>query len=261
MENQIVTFSNGIRVFNSSAHGYTMEDGTVVPGSPEVAKILISRFEERVVRNIGEVNFVESVAVATEEGRQWLAQFKTENPGVLVVTSFANLSAYADEALIGFIATAETARVTDMSLKRMQLGKFSTVTPAPKAEETVSIETLWSVEESATSSYGYGGWLSGILWKLIDGKDVSNEKPNHLAIARSVHTMLEATTPKVMDLGDLPENLKVIQNRNILAEMLTIEVDVTDSSGDTRQARIILRSGDTRTAEEIRNYILPMAKY
>lgn len=258
MENQIVTFSNGIRVFNSSAHGYTMEDGTVVPGSPEVAKILISRFEERVVRNIGEVNFVESVAVATEEGRQWLAQFKTENPGVLVVTSFANLSAYADEALIGFIATAETARVTDMSLKRMQLGKFSTVTPAPKAEETVSLETLWSVEDSATKSHGYGGWLSEIVWKLVDGRDVSNEKPERLAVARAMHQMLENTTPKELEFGEMPENVEIIQKRYIYSQQLSVEVRF-HKQGDYRSWNYTLYAGDKRTAEELKPSIVEQA--
>lgn len=123
----IVTLSTGVRVFNSSAHGYIMEDGTEVPGNPDVSKLLVSKFEEQVVSSANGVEFVQSVPVPTAEGVAWLARFKAENPGVLVVTSFANLTAYADEALVGFIATEETARVKDLADKRMRLNKMAVV--------------------------------------------------------------------------------------------------------------------------------------
>ena len=125
---KIVELANGMQVMNSAKHGYTMEDGTVVPGNPEVADVFKSRFEEPAIDGAPEgVSFVQSVAVPTVEGAAWLEAFKAENPDVYVVTAFANLSAYKDQMCVGFIATPETARVRDFAEKRMQIGKMAQV--------------------------------------------------------------------------------------------------------------------------------------
>ena len=123
---EVVALSNGIKVLNTSAHSYKMSDGTVIPGNPEIAQVFKSQFIEKVVRTMNGVEFVESIATPTEEGIQWLKQFIQECPDVLVVTSFANLSAYKHSALIGFIATEETAR-SPMDQKVMRVDKFSQV--------------------------------------------------------------------------------------------------------------------------------------
>jgi len=101
-----------------------MEDGTVVPGNPELAQVLKVSFIETVIKTENEVEFVKSVTAPTEEGQKWLEQFVQENPGVLVVTSFANLVAYKHPALVGFIATPETVR-SPFDQKVMRIDKFN----------------------------------------------------------------------------------------------------------------------------------------
>lgn len=126
MLNNVVTLSNGFHVLNTSAHSYRMNDGTIVLGNPELAQILKSTFIERVVKTLNGVEFVESIAIPTEGGINWLKQFVQEYPDVLLVTSFANLSAYKHSSLVGFIATDETSR-SPMDQKVMRIDKFSQV--------------------------------------------------------------------------------------------------------------------------------------
>jgi len=120
------TLNNGLTVLNTSAHGYTMYDGTIVPGNPELAQVLKSNFSEEVISEENGVKFVQSVAVPTAVGIEWLSNFVQEQPEVLVVTSFANLSAYKHPSLVGFIATAETMRSAPNE-KIMRTDKFSQV--------------------------------------------------------------------------------------------------------------------------------------
>jgi hypothetical protein len=125
---KIVELENGMKVMNAVKHDYTMEDRTVVPGNADVADVFKSRFEEQPVDGAPQgVNFVQSVAVPTDDGQVWLEGFKAEHPDVYIVTAFANLNAYKDAMCVGFIATPETARVRDFSEKRMLIGKMSQV--------------------------------------------------------------------------------------------------------------------------------------
>ena len=125
---KIVELANGMRVMNSAKHAYIMEDGTQVPGNPEIADVFKSRFEEQEIGNAPDgVIFVQSVAVPTDEGQAWLEGFKAEYADVYIITAFANLNAYKDAMCVGFIANPETARVRDFSEKRMLIGKMSQV--------------------------------------------------------------------------------------------------------------------------------------
>ncbi|MGI5898032.1 MAG: hypothetical protein ACOX6Q_02630 [Candidatus Dojkabacteria bacterium] len=103
-----------------------MSDGTIVPGNADLANLFKSTFVEKVVETKNGVEFVESLATPTEEGKEWLQQFKRQHKGILIVTSFANLSAYKDESLVGLISTEETARAP-MDQKIMRIDKFTQV--------------------------------------------------------------------------------------------------------------------------------------
>lgn len=121
----------------------------------------------------------------------------------------------------------------------------------------VSIALLWSIENSATMSEGYGGWLSRAILELEQG-----QKPDlfedQVKIAEAVYQFLNETTPQIVDLSDLPDTVKVTQRRSITSQTLTINVTVYDKSGDSRSERYVLQVGDPRSSEDIQNDILSM---
>lgn len=124
----------------------------------------------------------------------------------------------------------------------------------------ITPEMLWGIECEATSSHGYGSWLSRLVGEALNGEDLSGEPENKREIALAVAFFLEETTPREMDLGDLPEHVEVVQERNRLERTLTIEVKVYDEGGDYREYRYVLRPGDPRSASDVRADVLATAR-
>ena len=123
--NPIVTFSNGLRVINTTPHALTFLDGDAVITVPVSPFIVSGSAIEADAGNFGPVSLVKTVFRATKEGYEALNEIAaTYGEDVLPIGSIIAAQAYPGE-VFGMTPAPGFERVPPAE-KRMSTSKFTT---------------------------------------------------------------------------------------------------------------------------------------
>jgi hypothetical protein len=124
---------------------------------------------------------------------------------------------------------------------------------------------LWGIEESATASYGYGGWLTEAVRAILNGETKhGNISEEDFKVAQEVAIYLEAQTPQIANEDALKAAfgaalVDLHQQRNTFTQTLVVRVKVVDASGDSRSTNLHIRKGDGDPTEFLRLQVASMA--
>lgn len=119
----VVRFSNGVRVINTTPHPITFLDGDRIVEVPPSGVLINARPVEEVVRE-GAPTLVRTAFVGDPESEEALSRIEKEYPGVLVVGSIIAAQAYPGR-VVAMIPAPGFERVPPDE-KRMRTDKFTT---------------------------------------------------------------------------------------------------------------------------------------
>lgn len=123
IQDKIVEFSNGVKVFNSCNHAVTFQDGDKPVSVPQ-GYLINADFKETPHSEKGAATIVRFKPVPREDNEQFLKWFYEQHPDVLVVGSQIAANAYPGYV---YVMTPEPGyeRVRD-GQKRKSIHKFTT---------------------------------------------------------------------------------------------------------------------------------------
>jgi len=98
---------DGVRFLNCTPHELRLDDGRVVRGNPELARILAARAIERTVERRPPVEFVTTTFETTDEGEKLCEEAAAR--GIFLVGSIIAAQAYGYPA-VSPVTTPETSR-------------------------------------------------------------------------------------------------------------------------------------------------------
>lgn len=107
------------------------------------------------------------------------------------------------------------------------------------APDTVTVHPgfLWSIENEAADSYGYGSQFGQDVLAALDGQPASAE-------AQAVARWLEATTPQKLNLSEVENvpGVSITQERRVTARRLIVHAKMSDGMGDWREETYTISS-------------------